>query len=245
MTALLLDVGNSRLKWGLLDDEEIIETGSVGLEELEQRGLAALYEQLPQSVDEAVACNVAGEKIARILSGLEPVRFVSSTAEACGITNSYRDPQKLGVDRWVAMIGARASTRSACLVVDAGTAITLDALDPNGAHLGGLILPGFQLMAAALGDRTSDLPKIASAGWNDGIDEPPFAASTTDAILQGIRAAAVGAVERSFRSLSASYHDAELILTGGDAEIIQDDLQWTRVLPHLVLNGLAVLSRTE
>ena len=86
------------------------------------------------------------------------VHFARSTASACGVTNSYRQPRRLGVDRWVAMIGAWSEFESSCLVVDAGTAVTIDAIDDTGQHLGGQILPGVALMARALASNTSDIP---------------------------------------------------------------------------------------
>lgn len=240
MTTLLLDIGNSRLKWGLLVDGSIGSTGHLTLSEVRRDGASRLVEQISQPVESVLACNVAGNEIIGHLAELGDIKLVRSAAKACGVTNSYQDPEELGVDRWVAMIGARAGTNSACLIVDAGTAVTLDLLDPQGRHHGGQILPGFRLMTESLGQSTSDLPLV-------DIDTPQalrntsgLANSTNAAIAQGVLGAILGAVERSLRSLTKTYAEVTVILTGGDAEIIHDHLQHAAELrPHLVLEGLA------
>ena len=245
MTTLLLDIGNSRLKWGLLNNDRIGATGHVSLQNIEQRGVAALASLLPPRFDTVLACNVAGAGIGTLLSELGDVRFAKPTTKACGVTNGYRNPEHLGVDRWAAMIGARAATSSACLVVDAGTAITLDALDPRGVHLGGQIMPGLRLMSESLGCSTSDLPLVNTNTLVIDPDASPFATSTNDAIAKGILGAVAGSIERSLQFLRAAKADVDVdvILTGGDAAIIQHHLhQATELRPHLVLEGLACLA---
>lgn len=246
MNTLLLDIGNSRLKWGLLGDAGMDEMSHIDLQQIEQHGVAVLREQLPEKFDAAIASNVAGHDIAAVLSAIGDIQYVQATSPAFGITIGYSNPQQLGVDRWVAMIGAHTSTDSACLVVDAGTAITLDALDPQGMHLGGQIMPGIRLMAEALGSSTSDLPNIESSDLQGTSGAAMFAASTTAAISQGILGAILGAVERSLQALRKSHENAEIFLTGGDAATIQRYLQQESVLrPHLVLEGLAIVSRAR
>lgn len=243
MTTLLLDIGNTRLKWGLLTDDQIGATGHVSLQNIEQRGVAALASLLPPRFDTVLACNVAGAGIGTLLSELGDVRFARPTTRACGVTNGYSNPEHLGVDRWAAMIGARAVTNSACLVVDAGTAITLDALDTQGAHLGGQIMPGLRLMIESLGCSTSDLPLIDTSSLPVNPDTSPFATSTNDAISKGVLGAVAGSIERSLQYLRAANFDVDVILTGGDAAIIQHHLQQAIELrPHLVLEGLACLA---
>lgn len=247
MTTLLLDVGNSRLKWGLLVDGIIGETGYLPLDKL-GRGDASLESLLPEKIESAIACNVAGAKIAETLAELVAatcgvtLRFVRSSAAAGGVQNAYREPDRLGVDRWVAMIGARATTGAACLVVDAGTAITLDAIDRDGRHLGGQILPGLRLMAVALDRSTSDLPQVDTRLLRDNTAGGLLANSTEEAISRGILSAVLGAVEHVARSIRETDPDTILLLTGGDAELIQKHLQFAATLrPHLVLEGLACL----
>jgi len=248
LKALLLDIGNSRIKWGLLDDGSIHRTGHIAHDRIQDKGLAALTSKLPRRVDTVLASNVAGTSFATRLSGVigmhchGNVRFARSEKEACGVTNSYRQPRRLGVDRWVAMIGAWAEVGSACLVVDAVTAVTIDALDTNGEHLGGQIIPGVSLMAGSLAARTSDIPNIQrrAAGQHSGTHM--FASTTAGAVGQGALNAVTGAVERAARAARRDYGDATIILTGGDASRILKSLDDEAIhRPHLVLEGLAQL----
>jgi type III pantothenate kinase len=139
--ALLLDVGNSRLKWGVLEDGEIRVTGHISQTKLGEQGLSALTTRLPRRVDAVHASNVAGTSFATRLSGVigahcqADLHFARSERRGWGVTNGYRQPRRLGVD---------------CLIVDAGTAVTLDAIDNDGVHLGGQIIPGVETMLASL-----------------------------------------------------------------------------------------------
>ena len=133
--ALLFDVGNTRLKWGALKNDRITRSGSIDHEKLKDQGFAALTTRLPVNVDYVLVSNVAGAAFATRLAGVigihcdTDVHFARSEKEAFGVRNAYRQPRKLGVDRWVALLGARAETRAAVCVVDAGTAVTIDAMD--------------------------------------------------------------------------------------------------------------------
>ena len=246
MKALLLDIGNSRLKWGVLDSGAIRRTGHILQEAIRKQGVSALTSRLPRNVDTVLASNVAGPSVATRLSGVIgmhcgcDVHFARAESQACGITNSYRQPRRMGVDRWVAMIGAWAELEAACVVVDAGTAVTIDALDDDGQHLGGQILPGIALMAAALTSQTSDIPEVRPrpAAQSQGIRM--FASSTSRAVEQGTINAVVGAIERAAWALYDNNIDATVILTGGDASRILKSLDEEPLhRPHLVLSGLA------
>jgi type III pantothenate kinase len=248
MTALLLDVGNTRLKWGVLDDGAIRRTGHITQETIRDQGLAALTTRLPQQVDTVMVSNVAGTSFATRLSGVLgmhcgcDVHFARSEASACGLTNGYRQPRRMGVDRWVAMIGAWSEFQSACLVIDAGTAVTIDAIDEGGTHLGGQILPGVALMTEALSEKTSDIPatRPGSLRRSRGLDM--FAGNTEDAVVHGALNAVVGAAERATRVLRQDGFDPRLILTGGDASRILGSFDGEPIhRPHLVLQGLARL----
>ena len=250
MNALLLDIGNSRLKWGVLDNGAIHRTGHVRQTTIRERGLAALTSRLPRKVDTAFACNVAGESLAAELARLVKshcncdVKYARSEAQACGVTNSYRQPGRLGVDRWVAMIAARAACDSSSIVVDAGTAITIDALDDDGRHLGGQILPGIALMTESLGANTSDIPRVRKRFSSRGMGV--FARSTAAAVSQGVIGAAVGAVERATRVMREGGYDPTIFLTGGDAPCLLKALVKEHVhSPNLVLEGLARILETR
>ncbi len=244
--ALLFDVGNTRLKWGILEGERIVRQGHVDHDKLKRQGVASLTTRLPANVDYALASNVAGAAFATRLAGIigihcdTDVHFARSEKEAYGVRNAYRQPRRLGVDRWVALIGARAETRSAVCVVDAGTAVTIDAMDNTGQHLGGLIIPGTQLMRDALSRETSGIRLRRGDAGDPGSGLELFAASTSDAVQSGTLSAVCGAVERAVRAMRTAGLRPKIILTGGDASRILKRLDGTILhRPHLVLQGLA------
>jgi type III pantothenate kinase len=246
VSALLLDIGNTRLKWGEIENGAIRHTGHIALQKIHDDGLGALTSKLPRDVSAVSASNVAGTSFATRLSGVIgmhcscDVHFARSERQAFGVTNSYRQPRRMGVDRWVAMIGAWAELESACVIVDAGTAVTIDVVDDDGQHLGGQILPGVALMSSALADETSDIPKSGRrrSAFATGMDI--FASDTTKAVACGTQSALLGAIERSIKVLRSNGYDPTIILTGGDASRILKSLGETSLhRPHLVLQGLA------
>lgn len=250
MKALLLDVGNTRLKWGIAEDGEIHRTGHIAQEKIREQGLSVLTTRLPRRVDAAMASNVAGTTYATRLAGLihahcdRDLRFAKTAKSAFGIRSAYSQPRQLGVDRWVAMIGAWAELGSSCLVVDAGTAVTIDALDGKGQHLGGQILPGVALMARALADETSDLPQVTPAKAPSGMEV--FAKNTRAAVGSGTFGAVAGAIEHAIRTLRSNAYRPKLVLTGGDASRILGALdESTLHRPNLVLAGLSHMLEAE
>jgi type III pantothenate kinase len=246
MSALLLDVGNSRLKWGVLDDGEIRRTGHISQEKIRDQGLSVLTTKLPRRVDVVRASNVAGTSFGTRLSGVigmhcnADVHFARSEKRGWGVTNSYRQPRRLGVDRWVAMIGAWAETQAACLIVDAGTAVTLDAIDDEGNHLGGQIIPGVDTMLESLSSATSDIPLVKASARQSPGDLKTFGRNTAAAVREGAQSAVIGAVERAIRTLQSNAYDPTIILTGGGASRILGALADAPLhRPNLVLHGLA------
>ncbi|MDH4072267.1 MAG: type III pantothenate kinase [Gammaproteobacteria bacterium] len=246
--ALVIDVGNTRLKWGLFADGNLARTGSVLREKLESEGMASFARRLPRKVQDVMVSNVAGAAFASRLAGVIgmhcecDVHFARSTKQAFGVTNAYRQPRRLGVDRWVAMIGARSKLRGALCVVDAGTAVTIDALDGKGRHLGGQIIPGLELMARSLASETSDIGPASTRAGNPPSGIGLFSDSTRKAVRAGAINAVCGAVDRSVRVLRAAGYRPRVVLTGGDASRILSLLDG-KVLhrPHLVLEGLAFM----
>lgn len=248
--ALLLDIGNSRIKWGVLEDGVVGHTGDITHASIVEQGMSGLISQLPGQLDAAFASNVAGTRFAEEIGeavhshcGCE-LQFAESVHQSNGVRNSYQDPTQLGVDRWVAMIGARAEIKTSCVVVDVGTAITIDVLSDDGQHLGGQILPGLKLMSESLSNQTSDIGRVDTIGdtivdsSGQGLDV--FANSTDGAVRQGVTNAVLGAVERSTRILAAAGYEPTLCLSGGDAPQLLPLISG-EVLhrPHLVLLGLA------
>lgn len=246
MKALLMDVGNSRIKWGVLENGQIRRTGHISRERIRDKGLQALTTKIPRRVDEVFISNVAGTTFATRLSGVVgmhcecDVRFARTERSGWGVTNSYTQPRRLGVDRWVAMIGAWAEFQSACLVVDVGTAMTIDAIDDEGHHLGGQIVAGVSTMANALAMSTSDIPRVKPSPGRDSADLGMFARNTAAAVREGAQNAVAGAIDRSIRTLQSNAYQPTLVLTGGDSARILKALCETPLhRPHLVLQGLA------
>ena len=243
---LLLDFGNTRLKWAItsgdLSDEcRLSQKGAVSYE---AAAISAWVQALQSaSIVETWFASVVGaeleEKVFMQLSGCAPVpkRF-QVTARASALQNFYATPQTLGVDRWAAAIGAWGLLKQPCLVVCAGTATTIDLIEAsqNGevGYRGGLIVPGLDLMVQSLHQRTARLP----AAQGSYCAPPAVADNTDDAIISGAMDATCGAIERMSRRLS---EDAPWLLTGGNAERLQAVLgARARVAEDLVLEGLAI-----
>lgn len=231
-----LDSGNSRIKWGVHDGRTWLAQGAVAQAEVAQ--LASLSQKWPQPAKVLLA-NVAGPEAARRiraqLGAWQPM-FLEVKAEAWrgGVTNRYENPAQLGVDRWCALIGARAQTSAACIVVMAGTATTIDTLDAPGNFLGGLILPGLDLMHRALARDTAGLP------FADG-HYSPLPRCTDDAIVSGAIEAQAGAIERAFARLAAA--DGRCLLSGGNAALLAAHLNIPcQVFENLPLEGLRRLA---
>ena len=223
MTFLALDIGNTRLKWALYDTAApgaaMLAHGAAFLEAIDDLAEGA-WRDLPMPAA-MLGSNVAGEGVRRRTEAqleiwdVEP-RWAVSAAAACGVVNGYDHPTRLGVDRWVALIGARQRvlTRGAprpVLVVMVGTAVTVDAIDTEGRFLGGLILPGFGLMLRALEMGTAGL----KAPTGEAVE---FPTNTSDALMSGGADAIAGAVERMHRKLlKRTGQEPALMMSGGAA----------------------------
>ena len=228
-----IDAGNSRIKWGVHDGSAWTDLNSLPTREAARLGEAAAG--WPDGA-EVVACCVADAKTETIIETAVAafgyrLYWVRSSAFARGVRNGYERPERLGADRWAALIGARAKISEACLVVCAGTATTVDWLDAAGTFRGGLILPGMRLMCAALARNTARLPHAEG----EYRAEPR---NTMDAIVSGCLHAQAGAIERMFVRAS-SEGEAVCLLTGGAARRIAPCLEIPyRKEETLVLDGL-------
>jgi type III pantothenate kinase len=232
---LLVDAGNTRIKWALSEGSAWLTEGVLGHDEVARLAQLGAGQHRPRR---AICVSVAGDQLSGAITralatiGLEPEWFRSSSA-CCGVTNGYEDPAQLGADRWAALVGAHALHESACLVVCAGTATTVDLLDADGHFQGGLILPGEHLMRQALAGNTAQLP------FADGhfVAQPR---NTMDAIVSGCRQAQVGAIERMY-AIIAEHPGALCLLAGGASAALEPSLSVpVRRIENLVLHGLAV-----
>ena len=239
---IAIDAGNTRIKWGVHNGAGWQSLGAVPTQAPAE--LAAAAAHWP-AADAIVACNVAGEGLEKALEkalkcAFAPhfpgIEWLRPTSAACGVTNRYALPDRLGADRWAALIAARADAKAARLIVCAGTATTVDWLDANGVFRGGLILPGVDLMRASLARNTAQLPLAAG----EFCSEPR---TTVDAIESGCLHAQIGAIERMFANL-AGEPGALCLLTGGAAHRLAPLLAIPfRPCETLILDGLRHYAR--
>ncbi len=246
---LLIDLGNTRLKWGVLEKDKLTSRGDLVHSGQELSAALGNYDEFPNMLERVVISSVAGSQAAKVITkffksfyALEP-EFITVTAEAFGVTNSYVTPDHLGVDRWAAMIGAFAEYGGPVCIVDAGTAITIDPVDDSGCHLGGVIAPGYRLMLGSLASGTSDLDPNAAPpeALADGI----FATDTAPAIQRGAAYAMAALVDRAVIDAERSFGSgSRLLLTGGDAGMLQPLLGHdSELIADLTLRGLVVFAR--
>jgi type III pantothenate kinase len=248
MTHLLVDIGNSRIKWCLargtvLGPQRVMPLGGTG-----SAGFARLARAARGATAVTAVC-VAGPTRERALAralraaALPAPRFIRSSVAAAGLRNGYRESWRLGADRWVAAIGAwhDAGQRRAVCVIDIGTATTVDVVDAYGRHLGGLITPGPELMQRALLTGTRGIARRARGGARAAV--AALARDTATAIRLGALHATAALIERSAAAARHAHGPRTLIyLTGGGAEAVLPLLGLrVRACPDLVLRGLAVL----
>lgn len=245
MTALLIDVGNTRTKLALLRDGRLTSAVNAELDQLSTEYLASLVSHEP--VTGAYISNVAGERakahLTRILRDVaEKHEFLVASRTSCGITNAYEVPEKLGSDRWAALIGAHALRQGALCIVSVGTAMTVDALDADGTHLGGLIVPGPRLMVESLFNGTSDIAQRALHGRRT---ENLLATDTLGAVLQGAELCLASLIQRVHSGVQAQLgQSVQVIVTGGAAHRITHLLQAGYIeVPDLVLRGLSTVAQ--
>ena len=239
---LLVDLGNSRIKWST--PEELVQ------EHVASRSCADLQKVLTDEwgcleiPDKIWISSVANANLTNLLTAwikdewnLLPIT-VRSCSKQLGVINGYEDPVQLGVDRWMAMIGARMLKKQACVIVDCGTATTIDSIDTEGKHLGGLILPGLQLMHEALWRNTA-IPKLEMS-----YEHSVYAKDT----LSGIKSAAILATGCLVNDVVGRLQErvgeeTVCILTGGAGEELKDYIKFdTCYEPNLVLKGLALVA---
>ena len=238
MKRLLVDAGNTRLKWAWAD--RLADS----YQAQDYARLDTLTSAAAQASEIWIA-SVAGEAkeglLVRQLTTLSgKINWVQARARECGVINGYLRPEQLGADRWLALIAARARSVRPTLVVSAGTALTVDALDAEGNFLGGVIVPGMSLMRHSLAQGTA-------GARGEGGSVVPFPRQTADAVASGMWAALAGAVRAQFERLEAGTGGAPVCLvTGGDGEALLLHLPLpAHYAPRLVLEGLSALAQAR
>jgi type III pantothenate kinase len=244
---LCLDCGNSRFKWGLAGPHGWVSQGNIPNQEI---GTLALrdWQNLPRPM-RVIGVNVAGEAL-RVRVEAQLVRWrlspewIVAREEACGVFNRYARPSQLGPDRWAALIAVRARVTeelfpSSCIVVNAGTALTVDALDATGVFRGGIILPGMNMMLQALAENTAAL-KVPPGRYHD------FPINTADALYSGAVQALCGAIEQMRQRLDGDETRPRVVVSGGAAAEIAPHLtEPVEVVDNLVLEGVLALAESS
>lgn len=239
---LLVDMGNTRLKWAVADNGQLVTGDALLNEYINQPTLLALWQALTPPEQLVIACVTARDTLelviatARVLWADIDIIRVNSQTQTFGIINAYAQPEKLGVDRWLVLVAARHFYSLPACVVDCGTAITVDLLDADGRHTGGFISAGLMLMKKSLAGGTNALPFSNTA-------YPLATADFTEAAIHnGTLLAAVGLVEQ----VTARHDELSVILTGGDAEFIAPHLSVAPLVDiDLVLRGLAMVAQAN
>lgn len=241
MSELLVDVGNTRVKWALAGADGLrlltpLAHGDAGW--LDDAVATLAGTPAPRGVwIAAVASDALVDAFGARLRALWPrvaVHRVRTSAEASGVRVAYAEPGRFGVDRFVALLGARARTNGPCLVASLGTALAIDALSGDGMHHGGLIAPSPELMRASVLERT------ARVGWTRSGAIVPFGTSSEDGLESGCWLAAAALVERSIDEVVARDGACTTFLAGGGAPRLAPLVRRPCiVVEHLVLEGLA------
>ena len=237
---LLVDAGSTRVKWLLRAGQESARDSLVHCQEM-----SSAVERLPDA-SRLVVASVLGKDLDREFFraladryGRKP-EFVKATRSCCGVTSAYTDPGQLGIDRLLGMVAGWNRVEGACLVVDCGTAVTLDMVDQDGQHLGGQVIPGVMLMVDSLvaGTRLAVKPAVPERVW--GYD-------TSACVSSGVFRSIAALVDRMAEEIpGAERADARVLMTGGDAPAVASLVRAPlRIFPDLVLEGLACWAGLE
>lgn len=241
---LLLDQGNSRLKWALVaGHDRFLARGGIDRDAPPERVAGIFFDLARKHNIDAVAISaVASSEHRQALCeavvngiGITP-RIMESRAMCAGLRSGYDNPSRLGVDRWLAMLGARTLGDGPWLVVDAGTAMTVDAVSAVGVHLGGYIVPGYRMQISMLGACTAgvgDVVPVVGSGWGR---------ETATAVANGVALELAAFVDRASVELTGGGDDTcRVVVTGGDAEWLAPLLRvGSEVDPDLLFRGMMV-----
>jgi len=249
---LAIDIGNSRLKWGMFSGDIILCHGAFAYKyDNFENGLNNAG--LPYTTDMVMISSVADSGLNDLLikwlmsNHYKDFSFAKTQSEQCGITNSYKTPSNMGVDRWLAMIAAfnlsNAESDELVCVVDCGTAITLDVVSAQGQHIGGLILPGYQTMMQSLAKSANNIQDFEDSGCS-ALMSQGLATSTQEAISKGCAQLIVGGVSGIISGQhKKSGRKIHCIVTGGDGGWVSESLTCSNSYnPFLVLQGLSITS---
>lgn len=232
---LEIDAGNTFVKWRLLDGTRVVER--------DRFSTMAPQWSMPgcwQGVDQVRIASVAGPAVNDRLKALladctsATLQFASTGRVQAGVTNSYDDPARMGVDRWLVMLAAFNDCKRACCIVDCGSAITVDYLSSDGCHQGGYIIPGLRLMNGAL---RTDTAEIVVDQTIDDFSLLP-GTHTSAAVVHGVNYLFNALCVQLCDELKLDGQERELYITGGDGALFHQLAGWGKYEPDLVMDGL-------
>ena len=238
---LLLDGGNSQLKWAWVHGGQIGEIGRAPYRDLGKLGEE--WRARSDGISRIIGSAVCGEaKKALVAAQLpQPIEWLASMPQGLGIRNHYRNPAEHGADRWFNALGARRFSSHACVVVSCGTAVTIDALTEDNHYLGGTIMPGFHLMKEAMAQKTANLNRPIGRVY-------PFPTTTANALASGMMDAVCGSIllmHARLQEKAGAGRQVDVVLTGGGAAKVAQALpsaftldNTVKIVDNLVIYGL-------
>jgi type III pantothenate kinase len=241
---LELDCGNSLIKWRVIDLEGgVLAGGTADSDDALLGHLSALPRlQLTRCRLVSVRTTEETEQLIRSLKSEFSIEVVAAAPAKMlsGVENGYADYQRLGLDRWLAVVGAFNHARKACLVIDLGTAVTSDFVGADGCHLGGFICPGLPLMRNQLRTHTRRIRYDDAAAERALVNLSP-GRSTAEAVERGCSLMLRGFVATQ-AEIARGYwgDDFAIFITGGDADLVDGLLPGALVVPDLIFMGLAL-----
>ncbi len=236
---LLIDLGNSRLKWAWSDDT-LWQKGAITIDRNSASVLMATMGEPHGTPQKVGIVSVTSQELFNGVRDFIEHRWnaeiivVESVLEQAGVSNGYSNPEQLGNDRWAGLVAARAETSSPVCVIGCGTAVTVDAMTDRGEFIGGTIFPGLELLRQSLRHGTDGIE------CTHGSDRSCQATSTEDAVMSGTLFGLAGAINK----IVAEHHrvlgaHCVNILTGGTGEVIAPLLDFpVQSIPDLVLQGV-------
>lgn len=241
---LCIDIGNTRLKWGeyVLSESGFSVTGVIPYQQNNvSLDLDSYFSKLnPQPVWFAsVASNKLSEYIIKWVktNWSMPVRDIGNEMFRFEHLNNYKITSGFGVDRWLALVSAQYRYKHGFCIVDAGTAVTIDVVDMDGVHIGGMIMPGRQLMILSLIEGAEGIGNIKGSSSR-------LADNTSDAVYSGVLSCFVGGVERALNAIAKDNVNMRFILTGGDADFLAGYINRDVILEKkLVIEGVGLVAR--
>ena len=237
---LLLDIGNTSIAWAVHKTNKILQTGSFFYDAGKiEKSILNQLSSFADATSVLVSSVLSQEKTIEITDLFQlkwncMVWQAKTTSEFSGLKNSYKNPEQMGVDRWLNMIAARAEFNNHLILIDCGTAMTIDIVKVNGQHAGGFILPGLMMIQDTLISNTN---RIKVDSNTTGIIEP--ANNTQDAISNGAMISLVASIENVFNRFIDNNEKTDCVITGGDASQVMRNLSINYVhRPMLIFDGL-------